>query len=112
MTPQEILLAAADLIEHTGWTQGQNARDINGRKCAPGSLRAICFCLEGSQVRIAPRSRRQREDARIMVHRELEQRGFARASWFWNDQTGRTKEEVVELMRAAAARTAQRTVPE
>lgn len=39
------------LSDSSKWIQGANARDRNGRKIAPESPYAICWCLFGAIVR-------------------------------------------------------------
>lgn len=60
-------------------------------------LGAICF------VAGKPTSDPIVAEAYRVVHTLLRERGFAHTPEIWNDQKQRTKEEVVDLLRAAAA---------
>lgn len=48
MTPQEILLAAAALIERTGWSRGEYAQGSDGDRCSPTAAHATRFCVLGA----------------------------------------------------------------
>ena len=52
MTPREVLLKAAALVER-GWCQGEMARDRVGNKVAPISEAAVCWCALGAAKRAA-----------------------------------------------------------
>ena len=101
-TPQGILNAAADLIERTGWTQGFSALDSYGDSCYISSPAATCYCAYGAVIKshadlgggrglLGPafdifRANAQTTDGVID----------------WNDQPGRTKEEVIAALRGAS----------
>lgn len=46
------LNAAADLLETKGWTKGELARNVEGKKCAVLSRSANCFCVIGAIQRV------------------------------------------------------------
>jgi hypothetical protein len=88
------LRAAADLLEHEGWTQGQFQDEETGCRCAAGALEAAAEeeisgrWLDGiaaltQQLGISP--------GPISLYR-------------WNDTPGRTADEVIAALRAAADR--------
>ena len=93
----KILLDAADYIERKGWCQRVNS-NIGGEVCAWG---AIAIVLE-----VSP-------DFHVLTH--TEQRALVKLVDYlgggvrlvgeivrWNDTPGRTKEQVVAALRAAA----------
>lgn len=106
MTPEEHLLAAADLLASgPGWCQGA-LRDDDGRYCAEeaifqtfslqpfgewNSYRAAQALLE-DEIAI-----QLGEGAKVFVH-------------FWNDLPDQTAENVIATMRRAASRAASRAV--
>ena len=47
MTPREVLLAAAELVEQ-GWTQGAGARGRSGKPVATLGRSAVCWCAIGA----------------------------------------------------------------
>jgi hypothetical protein len=54
VSDREVLIAARKLIEDPGaWTTGEYARTATGRRCAPWSMRAVCYCAEGACIRAA-----------------------------------------------------------
>ena len=86
-----VLLAAADLIERDGWVQGIT-------RCHAGR------CMIGAVSDAAP----ARFDLWPAIERINETLGrpFADPATvaYWNDAPGRTRDEVVALLRQAAAR--------
>ena len=54
MNTREILVAARELIsEPERWTQGEHARDLNGRRVSPGGPNAVCWCSLGALEKVA-----------------------------------------------------------
>lgn len=81
-----LLLEAADRIEQHGWCQ-DTAMDYRGRMCVLG---ALSFAVDFSQAEYA-----------AAVGKILRQTdAFEIAGW--NDAPGRTKDEVVAMLREAA----------
>lgn len=94
-TPQYILATAADILEADGWCQGV-ARDQAGRHCALG---AIGTAAHKDGANLLTREAFELQDAATdMLQAHLE------VDWVheWNDKPGRTKDEVVQALRAAA----------
>ena len=83
---QQTLLDAADLIEKKGWIQGANWRPGRG------------FCVFGAIDRVAKNDGPAFNDAVKRVYSLIEGHGIAK----WNDEPGRTKEEVLAMLRRAA----------
>ena len=88
---QRVLLDAADLLERDGWCQ-HRTRDDCGRYCALGAVQLVghyspFFKLVFDDFRIAER----------VLYSVV---GPIPA---WNDQPGRTREEVCAALRQAAA---------
>lgn len=107
MTVSETLNKAADLIEERGW----NGRNSGGDPWGTRSENAP-ICLEGGIVAAAGLTRdhigsmllRGCAAARA-VHQYLQISGEL---WAWNDKSGRTAEEVIEVLRSAAVIEASR----
>lgn len=101
MTPSEILLKAADLIEQKGWTQGAYARS-GEFEVSSLHREATCYCTIGAIICATGEAR--------MLGRGVVDGTKARLFAMigdhdivsWNDTPGRTKEEVVEALRRAA----------
>lgn len=116
MTPQELLLKAADLIEHNDWTQGAYARNVNGCGVYPNSISAMSFCVVGAMTRTVfdeSRERLLREGKSDSAADQILGRQAADLLTSqicqsdvpdWNDDPARTKAEVVQALRAAAER--------
>lgn len=105
MTPREVLLAAADLIEKGGLSKHAYGRTSEGVAVLADDPRAVSFCLMGALDRVgldpdpiaaiaADRFIRD-EVARRTGHRGLI--GFS-------DDPSTTQAEVVAALRAAAAK--------
>jgi len=106
MTPAEILRAAADKLDE-GWTQGAHARDGDGRPVHALSQTACAWCAEGAMAAAAGTVTVFIDPA---VYEALgAATGRPAPVWLqsrklnlWNDEPGRTKEQVQAAMRAAA----------
>ena len=82
----KLLLAAADLLQAEGWVQGSMRR--YGGRCVVGAISdAGCPRATAQQLNRA-------------YNRALALAGTNLP--FWNDAPGRTKEEVINLLRRAA----------
>jgi len=100
------LNAAANMLARpNGWTQYAFARNVDGESVLAGCDYAVCFCVSGA-LRYLTRERSDLywEDGHPMV---LTQRYIRTAAgcdsvWNWNDAPGRTQQEVVDTLRAAA----------
>lgn len=89
-TPIENLKAIRQLIETYGWVQGTYGSWAQG------------YCLAGALLRVAPTMFATRDEAMVAALAPLPAslRGLA----IWNDQPGRTKEDVLAFCDRAIAR--------
>ena len=96
MTVASILREAATLP----WTQGALARTGKNRRCHPRDTKAVAFCADGAIYRAAiaypPAIRIQAKRALYQV--------IGRDLVDWNDEVGRTPDEVKAKMLEAAER--------
>lgn len=106
MNEREILQAVRDLIEK-GWMQAAPAGVFDGaalQPCRSSDPRATHFCLEGAINRVCesklPISLYVFEllSAQIGAYMCLGMNAKTRKITWWNDQPGRTKEQVIELI--------------
>lgn len=100
---QDVLKKAAEFIEAFGWTQGTMARTEMGNSCGPNCALATCFCTVGAIKRaiflLAGNSPEVFHRAIGLFCDAVETNNVPR----WNDTPGRTKEEVIDALRRAAA---------
>lgn len=99
-----ILESTADLLEHDGWTRGTWA--AWGRRCLVGALNsATCTELEISRSR-GPRFMRVRDQAAEHLSQVIWGYAYNHVVELtnWNDAEGRTKSEVLDVVRKAAKR--------
>jgi hypothetical protein len=89
----QVLLDAADLIEHDGWTQNDWGDPWRGY-CALG---AVHFVGTGSAEEPDCATNLQRAAERHLAN-QIENLDITD----WNDRAGRTKEEVIAALRKAA----------
>lgn len=87
---------AADAIQMAGWGQGPDSwRDSNG------------LCLEGGIMAAVgiPAGKAGWADAltNCPAYRAMSEYLAVSEVWTWNDAEGRTQQEVIEVLRAAAA---------
>jgi hypothetical protein len=82
---RKILLDAADVIEKDGWIQGR-MRDKNG------------YCIHGAINEVSKNRLYQRALAKLELWRMISGQPIGR----WNDADGRTKGQVLFVLRAAA----------
>lgn len=84
----EVLRRAADIIERRGWCQ--NDYQDGAAVCILGALR---LAITGNTDNHSDR-----------VHNPAERlaKNLGQAPWVWNDEPGRTKEEVIAALRSAA----------
>lgn len=86
----QVLRRAAALIERRGWCRGE-FQDVEGRVCLEFAL----LCAQG----------REATEARRLVEEELAGRGSAGQPLVaWNDHHAAGELEVLDVLRAAAAR--------
>lgn len=105
LTTSETLNLAADLIEERGWAQGNDGMTLTGPLCLEGGIAAAMgvgaghFTHKGEplfnygEVHHCP--------AYTAVRSYLQQTEREEV-WQWNDRAGRTAEEVIATLRAAA----------
>lgn len=98
MTAAEMLNAAADLCER-GWTQKASAINDQGDRVDPWDNEATAWCALGALCVAGGAERAEWEQALKSV---VDVTGYLLT--YWNDQPGRTQEEVVAALRAAAER--------
>jgi hypothetical protein len=98
MKTSEVLDLAADMIEKRGWVQGTEGwGGVSAPLCLEGGILAALghpafVGITHKEMWACPAYR--------AVQDYLE---YDRELWWWNDTYGRTKEEVIEVLRAAAA---------
>lgn len=93
MTTREILLGAAEYIATKGWTQGVY---MNGHSCC---------CVIGACKTVAKVEASEIERGHVGRLLELQlgvPHDNASGVIAWNDTEGRTKQEVIDLLRNAA----------
>ena len=83
------LRAAAEVLRRDGWTQGDYEK-ADGCKCLSGALRSVCGGIDSTEP-----------------ERYLPAWGYLRAligreAITWNDAPGRTADEVIAALEAAA----------
>lgn len=85
ITTSEFLRRAADVLEEDGWCQGRGT-DGQGRHCAVGAMCSVAVDHgQATSVHLLP--------LRARLEGPLSD---------WNDEPGRTKEEVLALFRNTA----------
>lgn len=84
-----------------GWIQGHQAHDANGNLCNPSDDRATSFCIIGA----IERGRSELVEPYPSCTRILEclWRRIYTSPVVWNDEPGRTKEEVLATFDAVIA---------
>lgn len=93
------LRAAAKLLVEKGWTQGYYAHDAAGNDTEANTKDAVCFCALGALARVRGVSFPSDVDpmalalCRVIGTRDVDS---------WNDAPGRTAEEVIAALLAAA----------
>lgn len=98
MTPKEVLIQAKNLIKNEGWCQGSFAKSADGGKVASRDLLAKSYCAVGALNAWGGLNREDnliRSDARAFLER------LVGVITTWNDQPGRTKEEVLQKFQEA-----------
>lgn len=117
MLSSTIARKAADLIEEKGWAQKAFARDAKRKEVEIKSKEAARFCLIGAITKVTPKGTVMYPDTLISaicsVIREKKLRNAKQGDLVsypnsfgaiedWNDQKGRTKKQVVSVLRETA----------
>ena len=104
---KRILLRAHEIIEDRGWCQLTLQAD-DGRVCLQGAvmLASGVELLRGPTGLITPASREACMASAMNAIRMLEQRLTSGEVWEWNDEPGRTADEVLRLIRDTVAEAA------
>ena len=100
MSPQEILLAAADVIQQRGlykggWYFDPSRYQSEARVCTIGAISVAKEGLPQADVRY----RRKRDPIIKRIMRVL---GPNTSILDWNDEDGRTQDEVIQMLHDAA----------
>jgi len=108
--PADILEAAADLLETTGWTKGAYARNKDGDHadedspaqiaesyCAAGAIRRVAGCYDFSGIGRTSLFNNATDIERMLA----KQVGFGSLP-AWNDQPERKAHQVIDLMKHTA----------
>lgn len=87
-------MKAYELLEQKGWCQRVLAKDVSGFNVRPEDKRACTFCAVGALYHCY-----DSDDAfNITVDlNSIHRKGLVS----WNDTTGRTKQEVIDLLKKA-----------
>jgi hypothetical protein len=96
-TTSELITAGADRLERMGWCQGSFAQDKNDQSVPPDDEEACSFCAVGAMRAVGQN---------VLIGRAIHALSLAasRTITRWNDDPGRTKDEVIALMRRTAAK--------
>jgi hypothetical protein len=101
MTIPDLLDKAADWLEVHDWTQHAYARNQLMMPCDSHDLDAVCWCAYGAMEKVSGEVGNA-----DLVAAEYCCRKYLNWSFigFYNDQPGRTKDDVIATLRAIAAR--------
>lgn len=95
-TVAEALTEARELLDKKGWTQGAYARDANGDEVLYYSKDACKFCARGALFKACG------NDALYLLASDALDKFIPNAlTVIWNDDPGRTKEDVLAVFTAA-----------
>lgn len=97
----DVLKEARALIADKGWCQGVYARNANGNATDLHGRHAAAFCAEGAMFCAAGEG--FAENA-LSFFADAIPSGYRRGYLSWNDEPGRTKEEVLAAFDRAIAR--------
>jgi hypothetical protein len=93
----QILLTAADLIEHVGWTRGVFARSKFNRPICPKAQGAACWCAIGAILSLCD------TNTGFRVIDILEKKAGNNFNVpYWNDGPAQAAENVANTMRECA----------
>lgn len=97
-----VLRKAREVLSKKGsWIQGTYATTKHGRKVDPTDPKAVRFCALGAVHRVA--STRTKSAALDRLERTVGSLGWGMYTAAYNDQIGRTQEEVLDLFDLAIA---------
>jgi hypothetical protein len=99
---RQSLLEAADILECKGWCQHQAYAD-NGRMCILGALARTAGEALAHKAVLSEMGRDHYQGHSIAPWNDASSPA-CRSIASWNDAPGRTKEEVVAMLRSAALR--------
>lgn len=106
MQTSEILNKAADLIEERGWTKGVQGwtedPEHRGKLCMEGGISAASGVGRNDFWAFLDCPAYRAVAGYLGVDVEGIKRGSGRGVWEFNDASGRTANEVIEVLRAAA----------
>lgn len=100
-------MKAWELIQSTGWCQGEYATADSFSDVAPDSERAACFCIMGALMRCYGTGSyaytQAVEKAAACLPSSVPVLGISAGARLvrWNDMKGRTKQDVVQLLQEA-----------
>ncbi len=98
---KEILRRARELVGK-GWCQGAFARDAQGLAVGRYADSARAFCVLGAVDRASEGRHTEARDVALRVLGTATKKiTGARAPGYYNDQGGRTKEDIVALLKRA-----------
>ena len=96
-----VLSGAIELLKKKGWTQGEYAKNAEGKKVEALQTEACQFCLLGAIMASGGFNSYNAEFSRFATEMdEITIRLGARCH-DWNDAPNRTKEEVIALLEKA-----------
>jgi len=95
-----ILIEARQLIEK-GWTQGTNARKIDGTPTTVDDPEAVCFCAIGAIMRAEYDVRHLDYFVDILERLKRHHERYDPSISSWNDNRNRTKTQVIALFDKA-----------
>lgn len=119
MTPSDALTQTHDLLSHVGWCQGAAAKDVHGKNVAPDPRRQapVQFSLDGALQWVTwpnppadpddPKLTETMEECMYQLAKLAGMRGDVKPWAYlisWNDDLGRTREQVVGLVTQALAK--------
>lgn len=102
MNTSEILNQAADYIEEYGWVQCGGWYPLwEEPACLEGAMRVVTMQHTGEDIFTAPADSKW---GPLYARAKAAMRNYLGVGnpWVWNDEIGRTEEEVIEALRAAA----------
>jgi hypothetical protein len=101
MTPQDILIKAAELLESSpiAWTQQWLARNAEGNTTSPRNPNACSWCAMGAiaKVQNLPDAPQEHNPAAMLLAYHLKVNIVD-----WNDAPERTREDVIKGLKGAA----------
>ena len=108
-TTKKILESARDKVVG-GWVQREMAIDKRGNNVLPHDHDAVCFCSLGAieasagRMNYLYRTEKVEEPKRILAHAiygDVIPGDYIDAIIDWNDESGRTKNDVIEMFERA-----------